>query len=61
MVEVSRRAWLLRITDGMWKSTHGPKSGWSHVVFAGMDAMVAVVTSPTGAGCSVVLCGLTQR
>ena len=42
------------------ESTDGLKGGWSMlelcVVFAGMDAMVAVVTSTTDAGCSVVSC-----
>ena len=33
------------------KSTDGPKGGWS--VFLGVVAMVAMVTSPTTAGCSV--------
>ena len=39
-----------------WQSepTDGPKGGWS--VFLRVVAMVAVVTSPTTAGCSVVQC-----
>ena len=36
------------------ESTHGPKV--VGVVFFGVVAMVAVVTSPTTAGCSVVWC-----
>ena len=38
------------------ESTDGPKGGWSQVgvVFFGLVAMVAVVTSLTNAGCSVV-------
>ena len=37
-----------------WQSepSDGPKGGWSCVVFS-LVAMVAVVTSPTTAGCSV--------
>ena len=35
------------------ESTDGPKGGWS-CVFFGVVAMVAVVTSPTTSGCSVV-------
>ena len=34
------------------ESTDGPKGGWSCVF--GVVPMVAVVTSPTSAGCSVV-------
>ena len=34
------------------ESTDGPKGGWSRV--SGAAAMVAVVTSPATAGCSVV-------
>ena len=38
-----------------WQSepTDGPKGGWSCVFFFGVVAMVAVLTSPTTAGCSV--------
>ena len=35
------------------ESTSGPKGGWS-CVFFGVAALVAVVTSPTTAGCSLV-------
>jgi len=36
------------------ESTDGTKGAWLGVVFFGVVAMVAVVTSPTTAGCSVV-------
>jgi len=35
------------------ESTDGPKRGWT-CVFFGVAAMVAAVTSPTTAGCSVL-------
>ena len=38
------------------ESTDGPTGGWSCVFLLGVAAMVAVVTSPTTAGCSVVQC-----
>ena len=48
------KGWLLWITDGRANPLMDRKV--VGVVFAGMVAMVAVVTSPTTAGCSVMYC-----
>ena len=48
--ETYRRGWLLRITDGRANP----------LVFVGVVAMVAVVTSPTTAGCSVACCSCSR-
>ena len=55
--ETYRRVWLLRITDGRVN----PLMDQTVVgfVFVGVVAMVAVVTSLTTAGCSVVYCSCT--
>ena len=52
--ETYRRRWLLWIRDGRAKPLIDRKV--VGVVFAGVVAMVAVVTSPTTAGCSVMYC-----
>ena len=39
------------------ESTDGPTGGWSCVF--GMVAMLAVVTSPTTAGCGVAYCSFS--
>ena len=49
-----RRSWLLWIRDGRANPLIDRKM--VGVVFAGVVAMVAVVTSPTTAGCSVMYC-----
>ena len=59
MAEGSKREKLkesLVVVNHGWQreSTNGPKGDWSCVVFLGVVAMVAVVTSPTTAGCCVV-------
>ena len=46
-----RRGWLLRIADGRANPLMDGKV--VGIVFLGVVAMVAVVTSPTSAGCSV--------
>ena len=51
-----RNLWeRLVVVNHGWQSesTDGPKGGWS-CFFLGLVALVAVVTSPTTAGCSVV-------
>ena len=52
--ETYRRRSLLSITDGRVNPLIDRKV--VGVVFAGVVAMVAVVTSPTTAGCSVMYC-----
>ena len=52
--ETYRRRSLLSITDGRANPLIDRKV--VGVVFAGVVAMVAVVTSPTTAGCSVMYC-----
>ena len=49
----------LGVVDHGWQgeSKDGLKGGWSCALFAGMDAMVAEVPSPTAADWSVAYCG----
>ena len=56
--ETYGRGWLLRITDGRANPLIDRKV--FGVVIGGMVAMVAVVTSPTTAGCSVVYCSCSR-
>ena len=56
--ETYRRGWLLVITDGRANPLIDRKV--VGVVFVGVVAMVAVVTSPTTAGCSVVCCSCSR-
>ena len=56
--EAQRRGWLLRITDGRGNPLIDRKV--VGFVFVGVVAMVAVVTSPTTAGCSVVCCSCSR-
>ena len=56
--ETYRRGWLLCITDGRANPLIDRKV--VGVAFVGVVAMVAVVASPTTAGCSVVYCSCSR-